>query len=325
MENPAMSRLVMLLLSALLACSLGLSACDKGSGSEPVTTEDKTVEKEQNVEKKADSVTIGDYVPQKGDKTRTRKTNKTDMEMKISMTMKGATETKEEKSKDDEVEEKDVEVLEVKDGKVTSIKVTYRRATKVKTETKEGETKDRTINKPYAGKTYTVTLDGDNSVVVDDKGGEPPKDEMEAVQKDNKLGKDYSGLDDAIPDGPIKFGQKIDLPAEKLAKLLGTDDPEMKDALKVNEFSFTLKETKKVGDREAAIFDTVMSMQVNMFFTMKFELKGESAIDIKTGRMLSMKLAGPIEIPKPKTEEKEAAMKIEGSGNMAMEHTNTYE
>ncbi len=174
------------------------------------------------------------------------------------------------------------ETLEVVDGAISKLKVTYTAFTI--DETVGGKPKAKPT--PTAGKTYVVWREGDAVKVTYEGGTEPPAEEVKAVTKGNrKVGKP-DVLDKFLAGQAWKVGVKVDLPADVLAAMIPTGGDGAEPALSA--MSLTLQ---SVDDAVATFAMTMASKSPGG--EMVFELAGTTKVDRKTGRPIDVSATGP--------------------------------
>lgn len=207
---------------------------------------------------------------------------------------------------------KEVEVLASEGETITKAKVTY----KIHKETKTQSGKPpASSEKPFVGKSYILERKGEELVVTDAQGQAPPADELAAVKDDNER---FGKPDIMLSQFPDKFepGQTIDVGPELAKDMLGGKDENMK----VEKATITFKKTKKVGGKEAAIF--------NMDFvigggdgpmSMSMKLKGEAVMFLDGGWPLSINLKGPIALTAA-----QPGMDVSGKGKASFKNGWSY-
>lgn len=189
------------------------------------------------------------------------------------------------------------EALEVADGTITKLKVTY--TTFTRDEVIGG--KPRTKPTPIVGKTYLVTREGDALKVTYEDGSAPPAEEVTLVSKSSRSVGKPDVLDKFLAGQAWKPGVKVDLPADVLAEMNQTKSADVDPSLTA--MSFTLQTAD----------DAVATMAMTMAGKtpegeMGFELVGTAKVDRKTGRPIEVSATGPFT----------ANVKVKMTGTMTM-------
>jgi hypothetical protein len=184
------------------------------------------------------------------------------------------------------------ELLDVADGAIRKLRVTFRQDEKTTTDGNTGTPR----KEPSAihGKTYVVTARKGDVDVRDDQGKLAPPAEGALVTKKYKtLGK-LDPLLVAIPERPIAFGEEV--PA--LANALVSDMLQRKNTegekIDVDSPRVVLRD----ADASSAFFDVDMMMRADGGGTvsMSMHLVGTVAVTIAEGRVSSATLGAPIEM-----------------------------
>ncbi len=191
------------------------------------------------------------------------------------------------------------EALEVVDGTITKLKVTYTAFTR--DEVIGG--KPKTKPTPTVGKTYVVWREGDALKVTYEDGSAPPAEEIALVSKSNrKVGKP-DVLDKFLAAQVWKTGVKVDMPADLLAELNDTKGSDVEPALAA--MSFTLQ---TADDAVATLAMTMAMAGKAPEGEMSFELAGTAKVDRKTGQTVEVAATGPFT----------ANVKVKMTGTMTM-------
>lgn len=282
---------------------------DGDDGDEKKKKDDEKKDGDKEKEKKPDSVftkrdvTVGD-----------KRTRTSIMAMTLEVEAAGQKKS----MKQGETKEKDEEVLEVKDGRPSKIKVTYKKMNKSMQEAGPPQTKAE----PIEGKTYIVEEKDGDVVVTTEDGGKPPLPEATAVKKDYEktFGKDSKSkaFTEALLEAKLEKGKRATdvekLFNEAFGPGLGNDG---KDAPKVGEVKLTYQGTE--GDH--ALFDIEMTMKVDEGpMKMNMPLKGKLEILREGAQMGTVTLKGPIEL-----DTTGSPIPIKGNGELSMEEKAVYE
>lgn len=210
--------------------------------------------------------------------------------------------------------EKTVEVLAVSADAITKVKVTYKTHSKVE----KKDAKESATTSPVAGKTYVVEAKDGAITVLTDKGAAAPADETKAVQDDfKKLGKP-NDLAKAIPDTPIKIGDRVDAIGQALqARVTKDDDAGTKTT--VESTAVTLTKVNDKGGAKTGVFDLAFNLTVEKdSLIIRMKVKGTVEVRMEDGFPVSMSLQAPTTLATP---DGAPGPKISGSGVSTMEGT----
>ena len=193
---------------------------------------------------------------------------------------------------------KQVEVLAVRDGTPTKVRVTYRTATK------DGKPK------PIDGKTYVVEAVNGVPRVHDSKGKEPPDPENALVRKDfRSLGKP-DPLKTGLPTTPIGAGDRVDSLAQAVAEYMNRDE-----ASGVSTSDVVVTYRGRTGDE--GLFDIALTLsKVDASMQFRVKLAGEMRVRVNGAQTTGMTLSGPITIDA--NPNGQAGLLITGSGSMTL-------
>lgn len=210
--------------------------------------------------------------------------------------------------------EKTVEILAVSADAITKVKVTYKTHSKVETK----DAKESATTSPVAGKTYVVEARDGAVTVLTDKGAAAPADEAKAVQDDfKKLGKP-NDLGKAIPDTPIKVGDRVDAIGQALqARVAKDDDASTKTT--VENTAVTLARVNDKGGVKTGAFDLTFDLTVQKdSMVIRMKVKGMVEVRMEDGFPVSMSMQAPTTVTTP---DGAPGPKITGSGVNTMEGT----
>lgn len=282
---------------------------DEDDGDEKKTKKKKKDDDDEKKDAKSDSVftkrdvTVGD-----------KRTRTSIMAMTLEVEAAGQKKS----MKQGETKEKDEEVLEVKDGRPSKIKVTYKKKNKSMQEAGPPQTKAE----PIEGKTYVVEEKDGEVIVTTEDGGKPPLAEVTAVKKDfqKSFGKDSKAkaFAEALLTAKLEKGKRATDVEKLFNEAFGpglSDDG--KKAPKVGEVKLTYQGTE--GDH--ALFDIEMTMKVDEGpMKMSMPLKGKLKILREGAQMGTVTLKGPIEL-----DTTGSPIPIKGKGELSMEEKAVYE
>lgn len=191
--------------------------------------------------------------------------------------------------------EKAVEVLAVTADAITKVKVTYRNHSKV--EAKDGA--DKTTKAPVAGKTYVAEAKNGAVSVLTEKGAPAPAEEAKIVQKDFKsLGKP-DDFQKALPDKPIKVGDKVDSIARALEERMTRDDDGTSKTT-VESTSVTFVRAGEKGGVKTGVFEIAIDLAMDKGgMVIRMKMKGEVELRLDDGFPVSMSFQAPVTVGTP--------------------------
>jgi hypothetical protein len=270
----------------------------------------------QNEPTKTDSGGGRTFEPSKmavGQKVRTEKLNESRLKLKVA--------GKKLDMKEDKRVEKEEELLAVKDGAATKIRVTYAKSFKDKT--KNG--KVSAGPEPIDGKTYVVEKVGDEVLVTDGKGGTVPAAEETLVAKDYKsLGKPDPFLV-GMPKRPLKKGERV--PELELALQTYFVTRAVEDAKEGSDNELTVSDVEVTyeGDKgKLGQFDVKLKMTFRKdWMVMEVPFDGDLAIRLSNAWPAWMTLKGDVTIAAKKGTTGPLAGAT-GDGKMSFEYRYTY-
>jgi hypothetical protein len=207
---------------------------------------------------------------------------------------------------------KSVEVLASSGEIISKAKITY--TAHAETKTQSGKP-PQTSSKPFVGKVYILERKGEQLIVTDEQGAEPPAAEAKAVIDDNRR---FGKPDGMLAQFPEKFeqGQTIEVGPELAKEMLGGDDENMS----VKTATITYKKTKKVAGKDVAYF--TMNFVIGGGegpMSMSMSLKGEAALYVDGGWPVTISLKGPIDLSAA-----QPGMDVSGSGKAKFKNAWTY-
>ncbi|NUP13570.1 MAG: serine/threonine protein kinase [Polyangiaceae bacterium] len=174
------------------------------------------------------------------------------------------------------------------DGKtILKVKIVYGEATR--TLTRDGEV--TTASEPVQGRTYIAELKKDRLVVTDDSYRPVSKEEQAIVEKGARLlGEPHAQLT-AIPDRPLRPGDRADTIGELLRGLMAADGGGALDDAKV------ILRSIEGDDPPIGVFDVDLKTgRDGDEFTIEAGLKGTLRIRGDDARFDAVELAGPISL-----------------------------
>ncbi len=192
-----------------------------------------------------------------------------------------------------ETEERKIEVLVVKDGLPSKIRVRYARHTK---DTK-ADGKPKPSPSPVGGKTYVVERKGTEIVVTNEQGKAVTEEEREQVTKDHRrLGKPDE-ITTALKSKPRKVGENLDDVAKALADQFKERSAERGEKVTIHDPKLTLTEVKKIDGVEHAVLDLGLRMTAeNTDVTISMGLKGKVIVRVDEASHGEINVSGPLKI-----------------------------
>jgi hypothetical protein len=203
----------------------------------------------------------------------------------------------------------EVEVLEVDEDAPTKAKVKY---TDKSTKDLEDGKEKPSEKSPVLGKTYVVSLDGENVVIKDEKGQLASEEEAAIVRDDV----DFLGKPDEFRSTLAKRTYKVGEKAPELiaaVQHLVADDASSGsgDAPNISDVTLELKEDQGA----IALFAVGMKMAMaDPDMPMNVKLSGNLEVRKADAQLMKLQLAGPIELTS-------AELKALASGKMSMTMT----
>ncbi|MDF1660427.1 MAG: hypothetical protein P1V97_01560 [Planctomycetota bacterium] len=223
----------------------------------------------------------------------------------------------------DAVAGKTIEIIEVKDGKVTKIKVTFGKIAKVvhdKQRTDSGE-EDKD---PLSGRSFTVSH-ADKKLIIKTAKGEVDASDEYSVTKAIKWffeeqGRGFAG---ALPSTPIKLNAEFAPPLSALRRLLEIKKEDKNSQITKPKMVF--KGLVKLGDVHCAKFALSADAKSEKFGPMKalimsMKAKGMVFVEVETGRVLSIQSSSKVVMGSAPNK----LFKATGAGSTAQTHTMKY-
>lgn len=189
------------------------------------------------------------------------------------------------------IRKKEETILEVKEGRPSRVKVTY----KIDKERQETSLRGvQTTTSPVTGKTYIVENGKRAVVVLDLAGNKPPEAELAVVKKDYKSMGKMDPLAVFFKGQNWVIGDSMEVPTEVAHGMFGDDTG----LLEVKKYTFTFMGKKRMNGMSCAIFDTalIMSGKPAPSLRMSMNFTGETLVAIKNSTPISMDLKGTVEM-----------------------------
>lgn len=203
------------------------------------------------------------------------------------------------------------QVLAVQQDVVTKVAVRFDRAQESQiSENRPAEP----VDEPVAGKTYTVSRNGDELLVSSTDGSTPGKDEadylarvMDGVGRPNALGRFLHGRE-------LTRGTWIDVPADVAREIFG-----FRDAVgEVASLKLALHETHSTPRGRYAVLNAQMTARSPEEPHMAMRIEGQMQLDIETCRLVGFVWEGPVTLSE-KRGQGATAMLLSGAGSLAVE------
>jgi hypothetical protein len=209
--------------------------------------------------------------------------------------------------------EKIVENLAVVADAVTKVKVTYKQHSKVETEAGA----EKTTTSPVAGKSYIVESKDGVVSVLSERGAAVSADEAKEVRDDFKsLGKPDK-MQKAMPDGPIKVGDKVDSLAQGLRDVIAHDDDGSKTT--VENSQITLASVNEKSGQKTGVFSIQLDLVMEKGdLVIRMKMSGDAEIRMEDGLPVSMSLQSPLMV---KSRDGAPGPKVSGAGLSTMATT----
>jgi hypothetical protein len=233
----------------------------------------------------AASVQFKSKAPAVGDKY----TSTEESLMKMALAAKGQSVTIEQH----ETEERKIELLALKDGLPSKIRVRYAQHRK----DAKSDGKPKPSPSPVHGKTYLVERKGSELVVTNEQGKAVSDEEREQVTKDHRrLGKPDE-ITSALKSKPRKVGDKLDDVAKALADQFKERSAERGEKVTIHAPKLTFTELKKIDGVEHAVLDLSLRMGAeNKDVTLTMDLKGKVLVRVDEASHGEINVSGPLKI-----------------------------
>ena len=199
-----------------------------------------------------------------------------------------------------------VEVLELKDGRVTKVEI--HTVTLAKSKGPAAKSKDVS---PLAGLTFHARL-VDDEVEITDAQGEPVEQNVAGAAK-ALAGPMLKPKPRLIPDRPIKIGETLNIDFDQVGALI---EPSSEDDTEDFEFTLKLTGTRSLDGTECGVFEAAMSYAAGASsgVVSRQDLKGEVLVEIASGRVRSMTLGGEVEgAGQVRRRSREYAVQVDGA------------
>ena len=277
----------------------------------------------QDTEEKTKTVTITKKAFAKGDVIRSSHTFRMEMKMTIVMPPQPNQAPKPPQVMDQKglgQDDREIEILEVKKGKITKLKVTFQKLVQtMDMGVAAGGSQERpdSLNK----RAFTIGKVGSAWTINGEDGPVSEADNRKIKRLTQSLFDDHAnGLADAVPAKELKVGQEVKASIDVLKALLDMRS----DAFKFSERKLILTGTKKINGKECALFDVkFQAMQDTKTpggMTMSINGKGKLVIEVATGRQKSLVLTGA-----PKMDSQPGGpVSMNGDGEIEVKQTLKY-
>lgn len=212
--------------------------------------------------------------------------------------------------------EKAVEVLAVSADAVTKVKVTYKAHSKIET---EGGV-DTPKTSPVAGKSYVVESKNGAVSVLSDRGAPVPEAEAKEVKGDFKSLGRPDRMQNALPDTPIKVGDKVESLAQALRDRMSKDDEDDESTkVTVEKSTITLARVNDAGPVKTGVFSVQLDLLMEKpEMVMRMKMAGEVEARMDSGQVVSMSFQAPLMVNSPA---KASGPKVSGVGLATMSST----
>lgn len=202
-----------------------------------------------------------------------------------------------------------VTLLAVDGRNVAKVKIAYSDHTTL--ESKAGKTETKTD--PVKGKTYIAEYKNKKTLVTTDDQKPVSAKERKTVQADlaDILGKPDPLLT-AVPDKPLKVGDRVDSLAEVLPGLLAGDED---DKVELSDTSIVLDQIGPIEEERAGIFTIKAKAKVSGKQQLEIDLSGSMSIRESDSRLLLVRLNGPLRL---------SAGTVNGQGGVIVALKRTY-
>lgn len=173
--------------------------------------------------------------------------------------------------------ERTVEILAASGDTITKIKVSYKTHDSKRTKNGKAEPEKAKL----AGKTYIVESKDGATTVTTTGGAAAPDEEAKAVKKEFKsLGRPDT-MSKALPDTPIKVGDRVDSIAQALKDRFNEDESD-KEKVTVEKAVVTFSAVKDTPSGKVGVFDYAFDLAVdNGLMIIKMPAKGQAELRIE--------------------------------------------
>ncbi|MBK8254169.1 MAG: hypothetical protein IPK82_16070 [Polyangiaceae bacterium] len=188
--------------------------------------------------------------------------------------------------------ERTVEVMAVSNDVVTKIKVTYKSYEKAKK--KDGKPEPSKVN--LTGKTYILEAK-DGAVTVSTQGGAAaPEEEAKAVKKDFKNFGKGDSMSKALPDKPIRVGDRVDSIAQAFSDRFSEDDSG-KEKATVEKAVVTFSAVKDTPGGKVGVFDYSFDLAIdNGLMIIRMPIKGQAELRMEDAMPTAVNMKSPINV-----------------------------
>lgn len=218
---------------------------------------------------------------------------------------------------------KSIEILEVEEGKVTKIKVTFGKIAKVVHDEKRTDSGEEDKD-PLSGRTFTVGHKDKKLTITTDKG---PADDSDVynVTKATKwfFTEQGFGVAAGLPSTPIKLNAEFKPPVNAVRRLLDIKEEDKNS--EVTKPKMVFKGLAKCGNIPCASFALSAEANSEKFgpmkaLTMKMAVTGTVLVEVATGRVLSVQYSCKIVMGSAPNK----LFKATGAGSMTQSNTTKF-
>lgn len=211
-------------------------------------------------------------------------------------------------------QERDIVTTAVEQGTRTAATVHYQLAKK------ELESDNKQVGGPQqeavSGKTYHCLRDGEKLVITTSEGAIPTVEEYNFIAKHmDTLGRP-NPLAQFLTGKQVTVGQKLTLPNEVAAELLGFDES----LGSVTSFDLALEAVEVHNGSRCGVFRSEIQLSSSDGSQMKMIVDGRLTIDAITCRAVSAKFSGPLGMT-----ERQGDVQVDGVGNLRVAIKSQYD
>lgn len=223
----------------------------------------------------------------------------------------------------DGVAGKTIEILELKDGKVAKIKVTFGKIAKVVTDKQRSDSGEEEKD-AISGKSFTVTYADKKVVVTNDKGKIDLSDEQTVTKETLWFFEEQGqGLAAALPVTPIQRNAQFLPPSNALGRLLEIKKEDKNS--KITNPKMVFKGQAKHDGVDCASFALSADARSEKFGPMKalimtMKVTGTVLIEVNTGRVLSIQCVSKVTMSSAPNK----LFKARGAGSRTQMKTTKY-
>ncbi len=307
--------------AVLLSLSLALAACKKGGDSQgaPSAGSGSAATSSAAAAPAADTLTVTVAPLVVGGKSEEKAMDDLKFKINVDLAPKPAVEVNQEEINNSVTK---TEILAT-DGKlITKARVSY--VSEKKTKTKDGKDQPQTAN-PRVGKTYVLELKDGKLVITDEKGKKVAKKEDAAVRKDSSRFGQPDPMTTGMPTAPIKVGDAVPGLASALEQYFKDHDSakDGKNAAAVSGAEVKLASVENAGPDAVGVFSVSLTVgspkDSKEFITVQMPLQGTVRIRARDGRVMAIKLGGPMTMAST-----DPKVKLSGAGDFKLAAEMSY-